>query len=100
VRHSFSRPVAVAALAILVPLGLTACGSDPKVSQTDVSSKLKSDTQFKSLNDKQRDCLADLMLKKGNKGDLKQWIDGKKKLEDVGGDSDGIESAAGKCITS
>ncbi len=99
-RHSLSRPVAVAVLAAVLPLALTACGGDPKVSKVDVSSKLKSDAQFKALNDKQRDCLADLMLKKGNKGDLKQWIDGKKKLEDIKGDSNGIESAASKCATS
>ena len=96
-RHNLSRPLAAAVLAAVIPLGLTACGSDAKVSQTDVAAKLKSDVQFKALNDKQRDCLADLMVKKGNKGDLKQWIDGKKKLEDVRGDADGMEGAAAQC---
>ncbi len=96
-RHNLSRPLAVA---VLTALALSACGADPKVSKTDVSTKLKADTQFKALNDKQRACLADLMVKKGNKGDLKQWIDGKKKLEDVRGDSEGIEGAASKCATS
>jgi hypothetical protein len=39
------------------------------------------------------------MLKKGNKGDLKKWVDGEKKIEDVRGDSSGIQSDAMKCAT-
>jgi hypothetical protein len=99
VHRSLSRSAATAALAVLLPLGLAACGADANVSKSDISTKLKSDSQFKVLNDKQRDCLADLMLKKGNKGDLKKWVDGKKKIEDVRGDSNGIEDSARKCAT-
>jgi hypothetical protein len=96
--HTVSRPVATAVLAVMIPLGLTACGGT-NVSKSDIAAKLKSDSQFKVLTDKQRDCLADLMLKKGNKGDLKKWVDGKKKIDDVRGDSSGIESSARKCAT-
>lgn len=98
-RASISRCAVTAGLAILLPLGLAACGSDAKVSRSEISAKLKSDAQFKVLTDKQRDCLADLMLKKGNKGDLRKWVDGKKKIDDVRGDSDGLEDAASKCAT-
>ncbi len=96
--RSVSRTIATIVLAGVLPLGLAACGG-AKVSKTDISAKLKSDSQFKALNDKQRDCLADLMLKKGNKGDLKDWVDGKKKIDDVRGDSSGIEDSARKCAT-
>jgi hypothetical protein len=87
-----SRVLVVAALA----LGLAACGGS-NVTKADISSKLKADPQFKVLNDAQRDCLADLMLKKGNKGDLQKWVDGKKDLKDVRGDSSGMETDAAKC---
>jgi hypothetical protein len=97
VRASISRRAATAGLTISLSLGLAACGA--KVSESEISAKLKSDAQFKALNDKQRDCLAELMLKKGNKGDLRKWVDGKKKIDDVRGDSDGLESAASKCAT-
>jgi hypothetical protein len=87
-----SRVLVVAALA----LGLAACGGS-NVSKTDISNKLKADPQFKVLNDAQRGCLADLMLKKGNKGDLQKWVDGKKDLGEVRGDSSGMETDAKKC---
>jgi hypothetical protein len=98
VRRSVSRSIATVVLAGVLPLGLAACGG-AKVSKSDVSAKLKADSQFKALNDKQRDCLADLMVKKGNKDDLKAWVDGKKKIDDVRGDSSGMEDAARKCAT-
>lgn len=97
-RLSMSRSIATVVLAGALPLGLAACGG-AKVSKDEISAKLKADSQFKVLNDKQRDCLADLMLKKGNKGDLKAWVDGKKKIDDVRGDSNGMEDAARKCAT-
>jgi hypothetical protein len=99
VRSCISRHAATAGLAITLSLGLAACGGDAKVSKSEIAGKLKSDATFKQLNDKQRDCLAALMLKKGNKGDLRKWVDGKKKIDDVRGDSDGMESAATKCAT-
>jgi hypothetical protein len=89
-----SRSLVVA----LAALGLAAC-SGADVSRTDISNRLKSDPQFKVLNDKQRGCIADLMLKKGNKGDLKKWVDGDKKMDDVRGDSAGIQADAMKCAT-
>ena len=91
-----SRSLAAVALAVVIPFGLAACG-DTNVSKSDISTKLKADSRFKVLNDKQRDCLADVMLKKGNKGDLKKWVDGKKKIEEVRGDASGIEGAASEC---
>lgn len=87
-----SRVLVVAALA----LGLAACGGS-NVTKADISNKLKADPQFKVLNDAQRDCLADLMLKKGNKGDLQKWVDGKKNLESVRGDSSGMKAQAENC---
>lgn len=93
-----SRALAVATLAVALPLGLAAC-SGSNVTKADISNKLKSDPQFKVLNATQRDCIADLMLKKGNKGDLQQWVDGKKKIEEVRGDSSGIQGDAMKCAT-
>lgn len=93
-----SRLITVAALAAAVPLALGAC-ADTNVSKSQVSAKLKSDPRFSVLNDKQRDCIADLMMKKGSKADMKKWVDGKKKLDDVRGDSTGIQSGVTKCTT-
>lgn len=88
-----------ATIALLVALSLAACGGSDGVTRPEVSAKLKSDSEFKTLTDAQRDCLADLMVKKGDKGDLRKWVDGKKKIEDVRGDSDGLEDAASECAT-
>jgi hypothetical protein len=54
--------------------------------------------EFKTLNDRQRGCFAEIMLKKSNKGDLKKWVDGKKKIEEIRGDSTGVDYATQKCL--
>jgi hypothetical protein len=89
---------ATVVLAAVLPLGLAACG-DPKVSEADVTAQLKKDPQTNTLPNAAQKCLAHLMVEKGNHGDLKAWINGKKKLDDVRGDSNGLNAAAAKCAT-
>ncbi|MEP6695901.1 MAG: hypothetical protein ABJA34_03375 [Pseudonocardiales bacterium] len=89
------------ALAVSVTLGVAACGGGGAASKSDVVAKLKTESQTKSLTDKQLNCLADILIKHGNKADVKKYADGKKKLDDVrqaNGDKKTIAAESVACV--
>lgn len=54
-----------------------------------------------SLPAKQLDCLAGILIKYGNKSDVKKFADGKKKLNDIrqaSGSDKTIEKETAKCL--
>ena len=66
---------------------LTACSPKPP-SKDALVGKLKTESLFKTLNDKQVGCIADVLLKYASAKDLSAYVDGKKKVEDVRGPKD------------
>jgi hypothetical protein len=66
---------------------LTACSAD-KPSQDALKTKLKSESEFSTLTDTQVNCIAGVLLKYAKAGDLADYVNGKKKVEDVRGPAD------------
>jgi hypothetical protein len=65
-------PAAAAAAALL--LGGTACGGD-KVDRSALVNKVKSDAEFTpALNDVQAGCVADVLIKYIDKGDINAYV--------------------------
>ena len=80
---------------------LTACGADPP-SQAALKDKLKTESLFKTLNDKQVDCIAGVLIKYAKAGDLKDYVDGKKTVDAVRGPKDkeaALQSETQTCVT-
>ncbi|MDQ6875409.1 MAG: hypothetical protein M3042_10175 [Actinomycetota bacterium] len=98
---SVSRVVASGALALTAVFGIAACSAEASVSKSQVSAKLKTESDTKGMSTKVVDCLADTLLKHGNKSDLKKYVDGKKKLNDIrqaSGTDKGIQAELEKCV--
>lgn len=96
-----TRVVASGALALTAVFGISACSAEPSVSKSQVSAKLKTESDTKGMSTKIVDCLADTLLKHGNKGDLKKYVDGTKKLNDIrqaSGTNKGIQAELEKCV--
>jgi hypothetical protein len=82
-------------------ISLTACSANPP-SQAALKDKLKTEAAFKSLSDKQVDCIAGVLIKYAKAGDLKDYVDGKKAVEDVRGPKDkekAVEDETKTCVT-
>jgi hypothetical protein len=80
---------------------MTACGGKAP-SQDALKSKLKSETEFSSLTDAQVNCIAGVLIKYAKKGDLNDYVDGKKKVEDVRGPADKqdeVTKETSTCVT-
>jgi len=91
---------ATAAFAIAL-FALTACSTEPP-SRDALKTKLKTESVFKSLSDKQVDCLAGVLLKYAKAGDLKDYVDGKKNVEAVRGPADkekDVQNESAACVT-
>ena len=89
-----------AGLAIAL-FSLTACSADPP-SQAALKDKLKTESLFKSLSDTQVNCVAGVLIKYAKAGDLKDYVDGKKSVDDVRGPKDkedAVKSETTACIT-
>jgi hypothetical protein len=98
---STSRIVAAGAIAVTATFGVAACGGGPSASKADVAAKLKSEPQIKGLSEKGIDCLAGTLVSHGNKADVKKYVDGKKKLDDVrqsSGSDKSIQTELQKCV--
>lgn len=97
------RLISVGALCMAATFGVSACGvGGPAASKSDVVAKLKTESEFKSLNDKQIGCFADVLIKHGNKGDVKKYVDGKKKLDSIrqtSGTDKSLTKEAEACVT-
>lgn len=93
------RYVVAAGVAASLFFGTAACGA--KVDKDKLVAKLRTEDDFKALNDKQLDCFADVMIDHAKGGDLVDYVDGKKSLDDVKGDDEKeTTSDAEKCATS
>ncbi|GAA4205658.1 hypothetical protein [Actinocatenispora rupis] len=95
-RTTLVRSVVLTAVGFGLALGLSACGGG--VDKAALSDKLKTEADFKGLPDSFADCMADAMLKYGDQDDLQKYVDGKLKVDSVGGlDGKDAEAAAQKC---
>lgn len=65
---------------------LAACSKAP--SQDALKNKLKSESEFSSLTDAQVNCIAGVLIKYAKKGDLNDYVDGKKSVDQVRGPAD------------
>ncbi len=96
------RAVAMGAVALAATFGMTACGSaGPTTSKADVVAKLKTEKDTKGLPDKAVNCLADVLIKHGNKSDVRKYVDGKKKIDDIrqtSGTNKGIQKELETCV--
>ncbi|BCJ30168.1 hypothetical protein [Actinocatenispora sera] len=94
-RSTLVRSVVLTAVGVGLAFGLTACGG---VDKSDLTAKLKTESDFKGLPSSVTDCFADAMLKYGDKDDLQKYVDGKIRIDYVGGmDSKDAEAAGQKC---
>jgi hypothetical protein len=89
-------PAAVAAAALL--LGGTACGGD-KVDKSALVTKIKSDTSFTpALNDSQAGCVADVLIKYIDSGDVNNYIKNGKQIPEPKKDKDKASSEMQGCV--
>ena len=98
-RAQLARKVAAGLAVALFPL--TACSADPP-SQQALASKLKTENGFNNLSAQQLDCLSGVLLKYAKASDLKDYVDGKKTVEQVRGPKDKqdeVEKEFAACIT-
>ncbi|TDC98407.1 hypothetical protein [Actinomadura sp. 7K507] len=102
-RSSVMRATILTATAITLTFGLVGCGGDD-VDKADLVSKIKSEPEFKEIPSNVADdvvnCMADVALKHADKADLKSYVDGKIKMDEVkgvGADNKEATAAAGKC---
>jgi hypothetical protein len=82
-------------------ISLTACSSDPP-SRDALKNKLKTEDVFKSLSDKQVDCIAGVLIKYAKASDLNDYVAGKKGVNDVRGPKDkeqAVTSETTTCVT-
>ena len=79
-----------AALIVLV----AGCNGTP--TKQEISSRLRKDDNFSILNDRQRDCMASVMLRYGEGASLRQYVDGAIKFTDVKADKDGKDKMVGE----
>jgi hypothetical protein len=88
-RSSVMRAVTLGVTVAALALGASACGGGEEVDKAALAAKLKSDPELKGIPsnviDGLADCMADVALKYGDKGDLKKYVDGEVKLDDVKG---------------
>ncbi len=97
------QAIAAVFAALALCLGASGCGVLPGgVDEGAVSKRLQEETEIAKLPaDKRKpyaDCLAKVVLKYGNKDDLKAYVDGKKQADDIRGmDGDAADDAAEKC---
>lgn len=88
------RPVLRLAAGVgCVLFALTACSAS-KPDRGAVRAKLKTESSLAALSDAQLDCYTDVINKYGDAGDLKDYVDGKKKREDIRGKPASDEKAA------
>jgi hypothetical protein len=95
-----------ALIVLTAALGLAACGSSGggggSVSQSQLESKLKKDPQVSQLTARLKGSQADIVLtcvakalkKDADSGDLKDYVNGKKNLADIGGKAKGSAQKA------
>jgi hypothetical protein len=98
-RAQLARKVAAGLTVALFPL--TACSVDPPSKQA-LANKLKSETIFQSLSAQQVNCISDVLLKYAKASDLKDYVDGKKTINDVRSPKDKkekVEKESTACIT-
>ncbi|GAA2446525.1 hypothetical protein GCM10010191_74480 [Actinomadura vinacea] len=70
-------------ICLVVVAGLaTGCGGGD-VTKEDFIAKVKTEKEFQGLPQKAYDCMADLMMNSANKEDLKQYVDGKKTMDQI-----------------
>ncbi|HEY3502769.1 MAG TPA: hypothetical protein VGN37_08330 [Actinocatenispora sp.] len=95
-RSTLVRTVVLATTGLGLALGLTACGGVDKAALKD---KLKTESDLKGVPDSVTDCMADVMLKYGDKDDLQKYVDGKIRVDYVGGlDGKDADAASQKCV--
>lgn len=97
-----ARAVLVAAAALSLTVGGSACGFLGGVDKAAVSERLQEEREIEKVPAGKRkdyaDCLADVTLKYANEDDLKDYVDGKKAADDIRGmDSDEAAEALKKC---
>jgi hypothetical protein len=91
-----AMPAAIAVAALL--LGGTACGGD-KVDKGALVSKIKSDSSFTpALNDSQAGCVADVVIKYVDSGDVNKYIKDGKELPEPKKDKDKATTELQACI--
>jgi hypothetical protein len=94
------RLITICALALAATFGVSACGG-ASVSKSQVVAKLKGEKEAKGMSDKFINCVAGALIKHGNKGDVKKYVDGKKKLDDVrqaSGSDKSIQTEMETCV--
>jgi hypothetical protein len=93
---------------------LAACGGSSKVSEAKLETKLKSEPEIQQILDQGGakatvtsqivTCIADALEKNASQSDLKDYVNGKKNIDDIGGASKGSGDAASaevkSCATS
>ncbi len=93
---------------------MTACGSSGKVSTSKLDAKLQSEPEIQQLlsqggakatvTSQLVSCIADALEKNASQSDLKDYVNGKKNLDDIGGATKGSANAANSeaknCATS
>ena len=93
-RFSVLGTVTISLALILSGCGATGGGGNGDPSKDDVvaalNKELEADPELKGAFPKDKretyaECAADIVLKRGNKDDVKAWLDGKKKSEDIRG---------------
>jgi hypothetical protein len=101
---SVLRATTMGAMAMALILGVSGCGGND-VDKADLVTKVKSEPDIKDAPshaaDDVVDCIADVALKYGDKGDLKRYVNGEIKLEAVKGlgpNDKEADAAAEKCV--
>lgn len=86
------RPAALAATALTLALGVSACGGGDNavvgaggggIDKAALISKFKTESDYKGAPDSALDCLAGVFLKYGDEAGLKAYVEGKDKLDDL-----------------
>jgi hypothetical protein len=81
---------------------LTACSAD-RPSQEALASKLKTESGYNSLSVQQLNCISGVLLKYAKASDLKDYVEGRKSLEDIRAPEnkkDDAEKESAACATS
>ena len=69
------RSVAAPFLAVVAALAMVGCGSDGPDKEALVG-KLKSSDTFEGVTDPQASCIADVVIKRVDAGDVQKYVDG------------------------
>ncbi|GAA3842512.1 hypothetical protein GCM10022226_76510 [Sphaerisporangium flaviroseum] len=102
---SAARSAALSVAASVLILGVSACGGDAmgEADKAALISKVKADPEFKDLPEAFLNCMADVVVKYGEKSNLQSYLDGKIKLDAIQGvqpSDKEADAAAKKCAES